>query len=184
MNESDRILWDPTIRRKSYRNLGDDPRDGSVLLDPIEFDYRKTAYFSRLICVWFHDVRTQYFYKNIESYRILLWDPIGSDTADPSVGWSPRFLSDFEKIPIRFRSVLYRIPLDPISNWITWELSPSIQYKTLPCSSFFPKSFSTKEIAFTTVSYIYRNYISIRKQVFFLFHYSKVRRVLDSVLRH
>ncbi len=34
-NESDRILWDPTIRRKSYRNPGDDPRDGSVVLDPI-----------------------------------------------------------------------------------------------------------------------------------------------------
>jgi len=34
-NESDRILWDPTIRRKSYRNPGDNPRDGSVVLDPI-----------------------------------------------------------------------------------------------------------------------------------------------------
>jgi hypothetical protein len=34
-NESDRILWDPTIRRKTYRNPGDDPRDGSVVLDPI-----------------------------------------------------------------------------------------------------------------------------------------------------
>jgi hypothetical protein len=34
-NESDRILWDPTIRRKSYRNPGDDPRDGSLVLDPM-----------------------------------------------------------------------------------------------------------------------------------------------------
>jgi hypothetical protein len=34
-NESDRILWDPIIRRKSYRNPGDDSRDGSVVLDPI-----------------------------------------------------------------------------------------------------------------------------------------------------
>jgi hypothetical protein len=32
-NESDRILWDPTILRKSYRNPGEDPRDGSVALD-------------------------------------------------------------------------------------------------------------------------------------------------------
>ncbi len=34
-NESDRILWDPTIRRKYNRNPGDDLRDGSVVLDPI-----------------------------------------------------------------------------------------------------------------------------------------------------
>ncbi len=47
-NESDRTLWDPTIRRKSDRNPGDDPRDGSVVLDPIESDYRQTVYFRRL----------------------------------------------------------------------------------------------------------------------------------------
>jgi hypothetical protein len=37
-NESDRILLNPTIRRKSYRNSGHDPRDGSIVLDPIGSD--------------------------------------------------------------------------------------------------------------------------------------------------
>jgi hypothetical protein len=96
--QSDRILWDPTIRRKSYRNSGDDPRDGSVVLDPIGYDYRKTAYFSRINYVWFYDVRTQYSYRNIESYCKML---IGSNTTDPSVGSSLGFLSDFRRI-IRF----------------------------------------------------------------------------------
>ncbi len=35
VNKSGRILWDPAIRGKSYRNPGDHRREGSVVLDPI-----------------------------------------------------------------------------------------------------------------------------------------------------
>ncbi len=54
----------------------------------------------------------------IKSYRILLWDPIGSNTTDPSLRSSPGFLLYFRRMVGS-----HKIRQDSLSDLFTWDIS-------------------------------------------------------------